>query len=55
MTPLARRMRIHRNSTEDGYGWEKLYTEQLSQALPRGLGLETRVVRFHNIFGPLEL
>jgi len=38
---------------EDGYGWEKLYTERLCRHYREDYGLETRVVRFHNIFGPL--
>jgi nucleoside-diphosphate-sugar epimerase len=38
---------------EDGYGWEKLYTERLCRHYTEDFGLETRVVRFHNIFGPL--
>ena len=38
---------------EDGYGWEKLYTERLCRHYREDFGLATRVVRFHNIFGPL--
>ena len=38
---------------EDGYGWEKLYAERLCRHYLEDYGLETRVVRFHNIFGPL--
>jgi nucleoside-diphosphate-sugar epimerase len=38
---------------EDGYGWEKLYAERSCQHYSDDFGLETRVVRFHNIFGPL--
>ena len=38
---------------EDGYGWEKLYTERMCRHYTEDFGLETRVVRFHNIFGPL--
>lgn len=38
---------------EDGYGWEKLYTERLCRHYREDFGLDTRVVRFHNIFGPL--
>jgi len=38
---------------EDGYGWEKLYTERTCRHYREDFGLETRVVRFHNIFGPL--
>ena len=38
---------------EDGYGWEKLYMERVCRHYREDYGLETRVVRFHNIFGPL--
>ena len=38
---------------QDAYGWEKLMTEQLCAHYRNERGLETRVVRFHNIFGPL--
>lgn len=38
---------------EDGYGWEKLYMERTCRHYLEDFGLETRVVRFHNIFGPL--
>ena len=38
---------------EDGYGWEKLFTERQCRHYHEDHGLETRVVRFHNIFGPL--
>ena len=38
---------------EDGYGWEKLFSERLCRHYAEDYGLETRVVRFHNIYGPL--
>jgi len=38
---------------EDGYGWEKLFAERQCRHYFEDHGLETRVVRFHNIFGPL--
>lgn len=38
---------------EDGYGWEKLYMERMCRHYAEDFGLDTRVVRFHNIFGPL--
>jgi nucleoside-diphosphate-sugar epimerase len=37
---------------EDGYGWEKLFSERMCRHYTEDYGLETRVVRFHNIFGP---
>lgn len=38
---------------EEGYGWEKLYTEKMCQYYTEDHGLETRVARFHNAYGPL--
>ncbi len=38
---------------EDGYGWEKLYMERTCRHYREDFGLDTRTVRFHNIFGPL--
>lgn len=39
-------------SPEDGYGWEKLFTERMCQHFRDDFGLETRVARFHNVYGP---
>jgi len=38
---------------EPGYGWEKLYAEQLCLYFARDYRLDTRIVRFHNVYGPL--
>ena len=38
---------------QDAYGWEKLIAERLCMHYQQDYGLETRTVRFHNIFGPL--
>jgi len=38
---------------EDGYGWEKLFSERQCRHYFEDFALETRVARFHNIFGPL--
>ena len=38
---------------DEGYGWEKLFTEKLCQYYYEDYGLETRVARFHNVYGPL--
>ena len=38
---------------EDGYGWEKLFTERQCRHYAEDYGLDTRIVRFHNIYGPL--
>ena len=37
----------------DGYGWEKLYAERLCRHYREDYGLETRVARFHSMYGPL--
>jgi GDP-D-mannose 3',5'-epimerase len=37
---------------QDAYGWEKLIAERLCLYYREEYGLETRIVRFHNIFGP---
>jgi GDP-D-mannose 3',5'-epimerase len=38
---------------EPGYGWEKLYAEQLCHYYWQDYAFETRIVRFHNVYGPL--
>jgi GDP-D-mannose 3', 5'-epimerase len=38
---------------QDAYGWEKLTSERLCNHYREDYGLETRIARFHNIFGPL--
>jgi GDP-D-mannose 3', 5'-epimerase len=38
---------------QDAYGWEKLLTERLCLHYSDDYGMDTRIVRFHNIFGPL--
>lgn len=38
---------------QDAYGWEKLISERLCQRYHKEYDIETRIVRFHNIFGPL--
>jgi nucleoside-diphosphate-sugar epimerase len=38
---------------EAGYGWEKLFTEQLCRYYFHDFHVETRIVRFHNVYGPL--
>jgi GDP-D-mannose 3', 5'-epimerase len=37
---------------EDGYGWEKLFSERMCRHFMEDFGLETRVARFHNVYGP---
>jgi GDP-D-mannose 3',5'-epimerase len=38
---------------EPGYGWEKLYTEELCRYYHHDYGFETRIARLHNVYGPL--
>ena len=35
------------------YGWEKLFSERLYMAYARNYGIESRIARYHNIFGPM--
>jgi nucleoside-diphosphate-sugar epimerase len=37
---------------EDGYGWEKLFSERMCRHFREDFGLVTRVARFHNVYGP---
>jgi len=37
---------------EDGYGWEKLFSERMCRHFREDYGLRTRVARFHNVYGP---
>src|ERR1700722_13007252 len=37
---------------EDGYGWEKLFSERMCRHFREDFGLETRVARYHNVYGP---
>jgi nucleoside-diphosphate-sugar epimerase len=37
---------------EDGYGWEKLFSERMCRHFREDFGLETRVARLHNLYGP---
>ena len=42
----------HPADPEPGYGWEKFFTEQLCRYFRHDYGFETRIVRFHNVYGP---
>jgi nucleoside-diphosphate-sugar epimerase len=37
---------------EDGYGWEKLFSERMCRHFREDFGLETRIARYHNVYGP---
>ena len=38
---------------EDGYGWEKLFSERMCRHFSEDFNLDTKVVRYHNVYGPL--
>jgi GDP-D-mannose 3',5'-epimerase len=38
---------------EDGYGWEKLFTERMCRHFYEDFGVQTRVARYHNVYGPV--
>jgi nucleoside-diphosphate-sugar epimerase len=50
--PPLREAEAYPADPQDAYGWEKLVTEQLCSHYRRDYGMQTRIVRFHNIFGP---
>ena len=52
VTPLAEEDAIPAEP-EKGYGWEKLFAEQLVTYYHEEYGLDVRIVRFHNVYGPL--
>lgn len=37
---------------EDGYGWEKLFSERMYRHFREDFGIETRMARYHNVYGP---
>jgi nucleoside-diphosphate-sugar epimerase len=52
VTPL-REEDVFPADPEPGYGWEKLYAEELCRYYWQDYRMETRIVRFHNVYGPL--
>ncbi len=52
VTPLREAQAVPADP-EKGYGWEKLFAEQLTAYYHEECGLDVRIVRFHNIYGPL--
>jgi nucleoside-diphosphate-sugar epimerase len=38
---------------EDGYGWEKLFSERMCRHFSEDFGMPTRIARYHNVYGPL--
>lgn len=51
VTPLREEQAVPADP-EKGYGWEKLFAEQLTTYYHEECGLDVRIVRFHNIYGP---
>ena len=51
VTPLAE-SDAYPAMPEDGYGWEKLFSERMCRHFTEDFGLETRVGRYHNVYGP---
>ena len=39
-------------SAEDGYGWEKLFSERMARHFREDYGIRTRIARYHNVYGP---
>ena len=37
---------------EDGYGWEKLFSERMCRHFMEDYGIEVRIARYHNVYGP---
>jgi GDP-D-mannose 3',5'-epimerase len=51
VAPLAEDM-AYPADPEDGYGWEKLFSERMARHFTEDFGLETRIARYHNVYGP---
>jgi len=50
--PALRESDAYPAMPEDGYGWEKLFGERMCRHFREDFGLETRVARYHNVYGP---
>lgn len=50
--PTCREDNAYPAMPDSDYGWEKLFSERLYQAYARNYGLQVRIARYHNIFGP---
>ena len=51
--PLLTEDSAYPANPDSEYGWEKLFSERLYMSYARNYGIEVRIARFHNIFGPL--
>jgi nucleoside-diphosphate-sugar epimerase len=50
--PALKEQDAYPADAEDGYGWEKLFSERMCRHFTEDFGLETRVARLHNVYGP---
>lgn len=50
--PLCAEFSAYPAEPDSEYGWEKLFSERLYKSFERNYGLDVRIARFHNIFGP---
>jgi GDP-D-mannose 3', 5'-epimerase len=50
--PVTRESSAYPANPDSEYGWEKLFSERLYLAYQRNYGIEARIARYHNIFGP---
>jgi len=50
--PSLKEVNAYPALAEDGYGWEKLFSERMCRHFLEDFGLYTRVARFHNVYGP---
>jgi len=53
LNPNCKESSAYPANPDSEYGWEKLFSERLYLAFSRNFGLNVRIARFHNIFGPL--
>jgi GDP-D-mannose 3',5'-epimerase len=51
--PITNEASAYPANPDSDYGWEKLFSERLYQAYARNHGMQVRIARYHNIFGPL--
>jgi GDP-D-mannose 3',5'-epimerase len=51
--PLCSESSAYPAAPDSEYGWEKLFSERLYMAYAKNYGMDVRIARFHNIFGPL--
>ncbi|MBI1305710.1 MAG: NAD-dependent epimerase/dehydratase family protein [Bacteroidetes bacterium] len=51
-SPNCRESNVYPANPDSDYGWEKLFSERVFMAFARNYGLNIRIARFHNIFGP---